>query len=195
MIYRTDIQCNIEKAKIEAYHILKIAQVSVIDLLKKSGYQINLVHRKGITEKEHRLKDGIYALRDPRNKEKTSENEYTEFNEDFKDSYLYQIYCLLQQTTNNRVGRFRLMWLNPKNCYSFHMDKNEPERFHLGLETNPYCFFLYKNSSNNCSTYHIPTDGYIYSVNAGETHTFLNGGHTTRLHLLITLMDSKHAKS
>ena len=199
MISRTDIQCNIEKAKAEAYHILKISQVSVMDLLKKPGYQISLVHRKGIKRRERRLKDGIYALRDPRNKEKTSENEYTEFNEDFKDSYLYQIYCLLQQTANNRVGRFRLMWLNPKNCYSFHIDRNEPERFHLGLETNPYCFFLYKNSSNNssnnCTTYQIPTDGYIYSVNAGKSHTFLNGGQTTRLHLLATLMDSKYAKA
>ena len=194
MIRRTNIQCNIEKAKAEAYHILKISKVSVMDLLKKPGYQINLVHRKGINGRQKRLKDGIYALRDNRNKERTFENEYTEFNEEFKNSYLHQIYRLLQKTTNNRVGRFRLMWLNPKNCYSFHIDKDEPERFHLGLETNPYCLFLYKNSLNKYTTYHIPTDGYIYSVNAGENHTFLNGGQTTRLHVLITLMDSKYAK-
>ena len=79
MIRRTDVQCNIEKAKAEAYHILKISQVSVPALLKSSGYQISLVHRKGIKSRERRLKDGISALRDPRNKEKTSENEYTEF--------------------------------------------------------------------------------------------------------------------
>ena len=192
MISRTDIQCNIEKARAEAYRILKISQISIRDLLRKPGYQISLVHRKGVNELRHRLRDGIYALGDSRNKERTFENEYTEFNEEFKDSYLYQIYCTLQKATNNKVGRFRLMWLNPKNCYAFHTDNKEPERFHLGLETNPYCFFLYKNSSNKCTTYHIPKDGYLYSVNAGESHTFLNGGHTTRLHVLATLMDSKY---
>lgn len=36
--------------------------------------------------------------------------------------------------------------------------------------------------------YHIPENGYIYSVYAGENHTFLNRGQTTRLHILVTLM-------
>ena len=191
MVNRTNIRCDIEKAKKEAYHLLKISKISsVTELLKLSGYQINLVHRKGIKDPHLRLKDGVCALEPNK---KIFEHDFTEFNDNFKHTYLYQIYCTLQKTTNNRVGRFRLMWLNPKNCYSFHEDSNEPERFHLGLETNPYCFFLYTNAFNVYTSYHIPCNGYIYSVNAGKMHTFLNGGKTTRLHLLITLMDSKYA--
>ena len=190
MVNRTDIQCDIEKAKEEAYRILEISRMSFEELLKGRGYQLSLVNRKGVKD----LRDGVYTHGDKRNKVKTSEEDYTEFNEDFKSYYLYQIYRILQKTTNNRVGRFRLMWLNPGNCYLFHTDENEPDRFHLALETNPYCLFMYRDSSNEHSTYHVPVDGYVYSVNAGEKHTFLNAGKTTRLHILVTLMDPKYVK-
>ena len=188
------MQYNIKKAREEAYYLLKVSRLSMEELLnRQGGYQLSLVHRKDTQGFQARLKDGVRALYDKNiEKRRAFEHEYTEYNDEFKNLYLYQIYRKLQKHTSGRVGRFRLMWLNPKSCYSFHTDINEPERFHLSLETNPYCFFLYKYSTGKCETYHIPADGYIYFVDAGKNHTFLNGGYTTRLHLLVTLMSPKY---
>ena len=193
MVRRTEMQYNIKKAGEEAYYLLEMSQMSTKELLKRPAYQLSLVHRKGVQGLQARLKDGVRALYDENIKKRTAfEHEYTEYNSEFKGLYLYQIYRALQKRTDGRVGRFRLMWLNPKACYSFHTDISEPERFHLGLETNPYCFFLYKHSTGKCETYHVPADGYVYFVDAGKSHTFLNGGRTTRLHLLVTLISPEH---
>ena len=190
-INKTKIKCDIQTAYEESQQILKICGLNIEKLQKLPSYQVSLVHRKGV-QGLSRLKDGIKALWDENTQQRIAfEYEYTEFNDSLKDTYLYQIYLKLQEKTNGQVGRYRLMWLNPLNCYYFHTDKNEPNRFHLVLKTNPHCFFLYKNDLNIFKTYHIPQNQHIYSVYAGEPHTFLNAGKTTRLHLLVTLKTSK----
>ncbi len=188
MIVKTNIKYDIAKARKEAYSILDRQKMSVKDLMNEArGHQLSLTHRKGVTG-EARLKDGIHALWSASLKKRIAfEREFTEFHSGLKKTYLHQIYCDLQKRNNSRVGRFRLMWVHPKNCYKFHRDKNEPERFHLALETNPYCFFLYEDSMNDFKVCHIPPDGHLYSFNAGRAHTFLNAGSATRLHLLVTL--------
>ena len=142
-INKTDMRCDTQIAYKESYNILKNCGIDTKEkLLQLPSYQISLVHRKGVTGTDQ-MKDGTKALWNEKTQQRIAfEHEYTEFNENFKNTYLYQIYLKLQKKTNWVVGRFRLMWLNPTHCYRFHTDKNEPDRFHLALETNPQCLFF-----------------------------------------------------
>lgn len=74
--------------------------------------------------------------------------------------------------------RARLMWVEPKTCYSIHRDLSA--RLHIPLVTNEDCRFVFPLESE---FFHLPVGG-AYSVNTNKTHSFCNFSASPRLHLL-----------
>lgn len=136
---------------------------------------------------------------------KLSEIDNKVFHYRFRDTALYELYQALSEVY--KIGRVRLMALNPYQCYSFHADTEI--RFHVVLWTNPKAFFIIHklgrdgngkpidhiplfDMSDQLGVYHIPANGRVYSLDANHTHTALNGGSEVRYHLVFnTIPKSK----
>jgi hypothetical protein len=104
-------------------------------------------------------------------KSQGKELEYTELNPFFKDTIFETI------INQYSLKRTRLMWVNPKSCYSLHQD--ETPRVHIPLITNPECYFLFPPGimfSLNVNS--------VWWVNTKLKHTFLNCSEEPRLHLV-----------
>jgi hypothetical protein len=99
------------------------------------------------------------------------ELQYTTLNPFFKDT----IFETLIEKYN--LKRTRLMWVNPKSCYSLHTD--ETPRVHIPLVTNPECYFLF----NPGILTHLSV-GAVWWVDTRLRHTFLNCSNQSRLHLV-----------
>jgi len=75
--------------------------------------------------------------------------------------------------------KMRIMRLYPHSMYSVHIDKSP--RFHIALNTNPGCFFLWPDRKE---ILHIPADGNIYYTNTCPRHTYCNSGEEYRDHIV-----------
>jgi hypothetical protein len=104
-------------------------------------------------------------------KSQGKELEYTELNPFFKDTIFETI------INQYSLKRTRLMWVNPKSCYSLHRD--ETPRVHIPLITNPECYFLFYPGI----LCHLPINS-VWWVNTKLKHTFLNCSEEPRLHLV-----------
>jgi hypothetical protein len=74
--------------------------------------------------------------------------------------------------------RTRLMWSDPRSCYSLHYDLSW--RLHIPLITNKDCRFVFPD---NPEIFHLPVGG-VYMVDTTKTHSFCNFSTKPRLHLL-----------
>lgn len=138
--------------------------------------QLSLTHR----EKDKSLTDKLYAgvgsLYDTTNKRYRSlENEFSVFNDVFKDTYLYQMYKDI-----GNVGRMRIMSMQGPKTYTVHRDFNI--RYHFVVHTNPHCFFVFPDLNQICR---IPNNGYVYEVDTTQYHTFVNGSRENRIHIVM----------
>lgn len=95
---------------------------------------------------------------------------------------------LLQDVFRNlnlkNSGRVRLMSLPPKTCYSYHVDGKNEWRLHIPFITNEDSFLVM-----NGETWHLPL-GNAYIINTSVKHTAVNCGNTTRIHLVVSNIDS-----
>jgi hypothetical protein len=78
------------------------------------------------------------------------------------------------------VYRARIMMSRSKSCYSIHKDYSP--RLHLPLVTNTQCKFVFTNPAQ---LIHMPANGKTYWVDTRNEHTFMNGSHEARLHLVM----------
>lgn len=86
--------------------------------------------------------------------------------------------------TEQGLYRTRVMKLNPKQCYSYHVDRTP--RVHLAVTTHPHCFFVEDEKLIN-----IPSDGSPYLVDTTKYHTAMNCTlDFERIHLVGCLKDS-----
>ena len=163
-------------------------QTEVADLLKRLSFddnhaknQISLTSRKGA---ETPIYDGVGSLW---NRDKqcriAEESEFTEFNDEFAGTYLEQIYNTINSEV--RLGRVRLLRLQPGRCYSFHTDTET--RYHLAVQTNKLSVILYRDAV----PYHVPADGIVYHMDAKHQHTALNGTRDgqNRIHVVFNGID------
>lgn len=77
-----------------------------------------------------------------------------------------------------KLVRSRLMWIDPRTCYSIHQDFSI--RLHIPLVTNEDCRFIFPDSSE---IFHLGIGG-AYTVNTYKLHSFCNFSTKPRLHLL-----------
>ncbi len=79
-------------------------------------------------------------------------------------------------------GRTRLMRMPPKSCLSIHADPTR--RYHYAITTNPDAYIV-ALKDNTGVFYHIPADGHLYQMDAHKTHTAINAGRESRVHLVL----------
>jgi hypothetical protein len=107
------------------------------------------------------------------------ETQYTEFVEDFKGTYFEEIYNKLNE--KYKLGRFRLLLLEPRTSLSWHRDP-EP-RIHIPVFTNPGAHLCIDDRLK-----HLPSDGGVWFTDTTEYHTVFNGGEENRIHLVATYL-------
>lgn len=154
-------------------------RTDVLSIIGTYNYpQIGLTHSPKTTglSMEERMLECTGSIMDYDTKVlKFKETDFTEFNEDFKNTYLYEIYKSVPN-----VGRFRIMVMNGPSCYTIHRDLSK--RYHYVIETNPNCLFLFPGVNK---MYHIPMDGNLYLTDTRYRHTFVNGSRGRRIHLVL----------
>jgi hypothetical protein len=140
--------------------------------------QISLTNR---VLDEPSIDDGVGSLFDFKaGKWVHREADFRHFNLEFKESYFYELYECLQQFTNGRIGRVRLMHLAPKACYSMHRDPTV--RYHFVLRTNPQAFLIFEEGR----VVSLPANGEVVWVDTRHRHTAINGGEDSRIHLVMS---------
>lgn len=113
------------------------------------------------------------------------EPDFNVFHEALLGSYLHEIYLRMQEHTNQCIGRFRIMRLNPKTSYTMHEDADSP-RFHVAVRTNRDCLFIFEGKDGSFEVGRIPNDGHVYEFDARDNHTAINASLQPRTHLVFS---------
>tara|TARA_Y100000590_G_C15598060_1_gene968871 strand:- start:689 stop:1279 length:591 start_codon:yes stop_codon:yes gene_type:complete len=110
------------------------------------------------------------------------ESKYSEFVEDFKNTYFKIVYEELSKRYN--LGRVRLLLKEPRSTLSWHRDP-EP-RLHIPIYTNPGCLMVIDKIAH-----HMPADGSVWVTNNLKYHNAFNGGEENRVHLVACVLNYK----
>ena len=113
---------------------------------------------------------------------KIDEHKYTEFVDDFKNTYFKEVYD--QLTKKYKLGRMRLLLKEPRSTLSWHRDP-EP-RLHIPIYTNPGAIMVVDNVAK-----HMPADGSVWITNNTKYHNAFNGGEENRVHLVACVLNYK----
>lgn len=73
--------------------------------------------------------------------------------------------------------RTRVLSMEPKTCYTFHMDYTP--RIHIPVITNPKCFMVEQDKVK-----WYPADGSYYKIDTTKYHTFVNASKERRIHIV-----------
>jgi hypothetical protein len=79
-----------------------------------------------------------------------------------------------------KIGRLRIMQLNPKNCLTWHTDTTP--RIHYPMKTQEGCFMVIEDQSM-----HLNQDSW-WLTNTVLPHTAFNGSKESRIHLVGALL-------
>ena len=110
------------------------------------------------------------------------ESKYSEFINDYKNTYFEEIYAELKK--RYKLGRVRLLLKEPRSTLSWHRDP-EP-RLHIPIYTNPGCLMVIDKVAH-----HMPADGSVWVTNNIKYHNAFNGGEENRVHLVACVLDYK----
>ena len=110
------------------------------------------------------------------------ESEYSEFINDYKNTYFEEVYAELKK--RYKLGRVRLLLKEPRSTLSWHRDP-EP-RLHIPIYTNPGCLMVIDKVAH-----HMPADGSVWVTNNIKYHNAFNGGEENRVHLVACVLDYK----
>ena len=108
------------------------------------------------------------------------ESKYTEFVEDYKNTYFKEVYEELSK--RYKLGRVRLLLKEPRSTLSWHRDP-EP-RLHIPIYTNPGAIMVIDQAAQ-----HMPADGSVWITNNLKYHNAFNGGEENRVHLVACVLD------
>ena len=121
---------------------------------------------------------GIEVTRD----QKIDEGAYSEFIDDYKNTYFKEVYDIL--SSKYKLGRVRILLKEPRSTLSWHRDP-EP-RLHIPIITNPGAIMVVDNIAK-----HLPADGSVWITNNTKYHNAFNGGEEDRIHLVACVLDYK----
>lgn len=107
-----------------------------------------------------------------------AEDQFSELNPQLAGTYFEHVHQEL--TKRFPIGRTRILSKPQYNCNSWHRDP-EP-RLHIPIISNPGSLFIVNHHAT-----HLPADGSVYFTDTRGYHTALNGGDTTRVHLVAAL--------
>ena len=182
---KQDVKFDINELQKAYKEILKIKNFSspegisnfgAISLTQIPGDQILL---KDIKLEEFWTKpdsSGKEFIRD----EKIDEAAYSEFINDYKNTYFKEVFDVL--SSKYKLGRIRILLKEPRSTLSWHRDP-EP-RLHIPIITNPGAIMVIDNIAK-----HLPADGSVWITNNTKYHNAFNGGEENRIHLVACVLD------
>ncbi|MDA9743776.1 aspartyl/asparaginyl beta-hydroxylase domain-containing protein [Candidatus Pelagibacter sp.] len=185
---KQDVKFDIIKLKQACDEVLKIKGFDTsLGIPHFAGIPLNQIPGDPDSVKGNNVR-GIYWTKpdstgvEVQRESKIDEHKYTEFVEDFKDTYFKEVYD--QLTKKYQLGRMRLLLKEPRSTLSWHRDP-EP-RLHIPIYTNPGAIMVVDNVAK-----HMPADGSVWITNNTKYHNAFNGGEENRVHLVACVLNYK----
>ena len=185
---RQDIKFDISKLRKACDEVLKIKGFDTsLGIPHFAGIPLNQIPGDPDSVKGNNVR-GIYWTKpdstgvEVQRESKIDEHKYTEFVDDFKNTYFKEVYD--QLTKKYKLGRMRLLLKEPRSTLSWHRDP-EP-RLHIPIYTNPGAIMVVDNVAK-----HMPADGSVWITNNTKYHNAFNGGEENRVHLVACVLNYK----
>ncbi len=185
---KQDIEFDISKLKQACDDVLKIKGFDTsLGIPHFAGIPLNQIPGDPDSVKGNNVR-GIYWTKpdstgvEVQRESKIDEHKYTEFVDDFKNTYFKEVYD--QLTKKYKLGRMRLLLKEPRSTLSWHRDP-EP-RLHIPIYTNPGAIMVIDNVAK-----HMPADGSVWITNNTKYHNAFNGGEENRVHLVACVLNYK----
>jgi len=185
---KQEIKFDINKLKLACDEVLNIKGFDTsLGIPHFAGISLNQIPGDPNSIKGNNVRGVYWTKPDSSGKEtqrdiKIDENKYTEFVEDFKNTYFKEVYDELSK--HYKLGRVRLLLKEPRSTLSWHRDP-EP-RLHIPIYTNPGCLMVIDKIAH-----HMPADGSVWVTNNIKYHNAFNGGEENRVHLVACVLDYK----
>ncbi len=144
------------------------------------GNRISLVHEPGNPDPVYAGRQLFDYVSEFSVNTRELESNFTEFNEEFKHMYVYEVYKELQDRLNNTIGRVRIIQMGSQQHYAWHTD-DATLRYHIAIKTNPRCFIYVQDPYHK---QHIPADGDVWVLDTAVLHKADNLGRGPRYHLI-----------
>ena len=185
---KQDVKFDIIKLKQACDEVLKIKGFDTsLGIPHYAGIPLNQIPGDPDSVKGNNVR-GIYWTKpdstgvEVQRESKIDEHKYTEFVDDFKNTYFKEVYD--QLTKKYKLGRMRLLLKEPRSTLSWHRDP-EP-RLHIPIYTNPGAIMVVDNVAK-----HMPADGSVWITNNTKYHNAFNGGEENRVHLVACVLNYK----
>ena len=185
---KQDVKFDIIKLKQACDEVLKIKGFDTsLGIPHFAGIPLNQIPGDPDSVKGNNVR-GIYWTKpdstgvEVQRESKIDEYKYTEFVDDFKNTYFKEVYD--QLTKKYKLGRMRLLLKEPRSTLSWHRDP-EP-RLHIPIYTNPGAIMVVDNVAK-----HMPADGSVWITNNTKYHNAFNGGEENRVHLVACVLNYK----
>ena len=185
---KQDVKFDIIKLKQACDEVLKIKGFDTsLGIPHFAGIPLNQIPGDPDSVKGNNVR-GIYWTKpdstgvEVQRESKIDEQKYTEFVDDFKNTYFKEVYD--QLTKKYKLGRMRLLLKEPRSTLSWHRDP-EP-RLHIPIYTNPGAIMVVDNIAK-----HMPADGSVWITNNTKYHNAFNGGEENRVHLVACVLNYK----
>ena len=185
---KQDVKFDIIKLKQACDEVLKIKGFDTsLGIPHFAGIPLNQIPGDPDSVKGNNVR-GIYWTKpdstgvEVQRESKIDEHKYTEFVDDFKNTYFKEVYD--QLTKKYKLGRMRLLLKEPRSTLSWHRDP-EP-RLHIPIYTNPGAIMVVDNVAK-----HMPADGSVWITNNTKYHNAFNGGEENRIHLVACVLNYK----
>ena len=185
---KQDVKFDIIKLKQACDEVLKIKGFDTsLGIPHFAGIPLNQIPGDPDSVKGNNVR-GIYWTKpdstgvEVQRENKIDEYKYTEFVDDFKNTYFKEVYD--QLTKKYKLGRMRLLLKEPRSTLSWHRDP-EP-RLHIPIYTNPGAIMVVDNVAK-----HMPADGSVWITNNTKYHNAFNGGEENRVHLVACVLNYK----
>ena len=185
---KQDVKFDIIKLKQACDEVLKIKGFDTsLGIPHFAGIPLNQIPGDPDSVKGNNVR-GIYWTKpdstgvEVQRESKIDEHKYTEFVDDFKNTYFKEVYD--QLTKKYKLGRMRLLLKEPRSTLSWHIDP-EP-RLHIPIYTNPGAIMVVDNVAK-----HMPADGSVWITNNTKYHNAFNGGEENRVHLVACVLNYK----
>mgnify|MGYP005732328043 FL=1 len=185
---KQDVKFDIIKLKQACDEVLKIKGFDTsLGIPHFAGIPLNQIPGDPDSVKGNNVR-GIYWTKpdstgvEVQRESKIDEHKYTEFVDEFKNTYFKEVYD--QLTKKYKLGRMRLLLKEPRSTLSWHRDP-EP-RLHIPIYTNPGAIMVVDNVAK-----HMPADGSVWITNNTKYHNAFNGGEENRVHLVACVLNYK----
>ena len=185
---KQDLKFDISKLKQACDDVLKIKGFDTsLGIPHFAGISLNQIPGKPESIKGNNVR-GIYWTKpdstgvEVQRENKIDESKYTEFVDEFKNTYFKEVYDQLKK--KYKLGRMRLLLKEPRSTLSWHRDP-EP-RLHIPIYTNPGAIMVVDHVAK-----HMPADGSVWITNNTKYHNAFNGGEENRVHLVACVLNYK----